>query len=242
MNAHVQSLDISALVRGNPTLIHPALIWDDRRAVLVDAGFPGQLELFRAAVEAAGIPFDRLDTLILTHQDLDHIGSAAAIRAAREGGLRVLTGADEAAYIAGERTPVKLAAMQANLPNLPEETRAFFQTMQAAFQASYLATDATLHDGEVLPIAGGLQVIATPGHTPGHICLYLPESRTLIAGDALTVRDGALACPSEAITHDMPESKRSLRKLAALPIDTVLTYHGGAFHGDCAPLIAALAG
>ena len=57
------------------SIIHPTLIWDDNTVVLVDAGFPGQLQQIREAMNKAGVPFDRLDKVIITHQDIDHIGS-----------------------------------------------------------------------------------------------------------------------------------------------------------------------
>ena len=50
--------------------------------------------------------------------------------------------------------------------------------------------DEYLEDGSRLELAGGLRVIFTPGHTPGHLSLYLERSKVLIAGDALTAEGG----------------------------------------------------
>ena len=72
-NVEVLELPTQSFVGGG--IIHPTLIWDDNTVVLVDAGFPGQLQQIREAMGSAGVPFDRLDKVIITHHDIDHIGS-----------------------------------------------------------------------------------------------------------------------------------------------------------------------
>ena len=98
-----------------------------------------------------------------------------------------------------------------------------------------------LVDGEILPLYGGIEVIHTPGHTPGHICLYLKSYRLLIAGDELRLEDGVLVGPVEAHTFDMPQALQSLKKLAAYDIETVICFHGGVYGPDAAGRIAELA-
>lgn len=56
-------------------IIHPTLLWDQEMAVLIDTGFPGQMEDLRVAMEKIRVPLDKLKVVILTHQDIDHIGS-----------------------------------------------------------------------------------------------------------------------------------------------------------------------
>ena len=55
-------------------VIHPILLWDDEMAV-IDTGFPGQIEDIQVEMEKVGVSFDKLKVVILTHQDIDHIGS-----------------------------------------------------------------------------------------------------------------------------------------------------------------------
>jgi glyoxylase-like metal-dependent hydrolase (beta-lactamase superfamily II) len=50
--------------------------------------------------------------------------------------------------------------------------------------------DEHLEDGDLLDLVGGIRVIFTPGHTPGHLSLYLERPRVLVAGDALTAEGG----------------------------------------------------
>ena len=102
--------------------------------------------------------------------------------------------------------------------------------------------DRLVVDGELLPLQGGTRVIHTPGHTPGHICLFVEQENLLLAADALRVVGGSLVGPAEAVTPDMPEALRSLRKLAELPVKRVLCYHGGLYEGaDIPGRIAELA-
>jgi glyoxylase-like metal-dependent hydrolase (beta-lactamase superfamily II) len=77
-----------------------------------------------------------------------------------------------------------------------------------------------------------VRVVFSPGHTPGHICLYHERSRTLIAGDALTAEDGRLRGPNPSATPDMPLAAQSVRKLAALDVQAIVCYHGGVVDDD----------
>ncbi len=76
----VEMLEISSSVLGAVRTIHPTLISADEALILVDAGFPGQMPLIRAAIEQAGAAFGQLRLIIITHHDVDHIGSLSAIQ------------------------------------------------------------------------------------------------------------------------------------------------------------------
>lgn len=67
------------------------------------------------------------------------------------------------------------------------------------------------------------------GHTLGHICLYLNQSKTLITGDALNVAEGQLLGPNPQHTYDMKLALLSLKKLTQYDIATVISYHGGLY-------------
>ena len=72
-------------------------------------------------------------------------------------------------------------------------------------------------------------MIHTPGHTPGHLSLFVKKAKLLIAGDELRVEEGELVGPNESATPDMESANASLRKLTDYDIDRVLCYHGGYF-------------
>ncbi len=233
-------LEISSDQMGRPSVIYPTLIWDNARVILVDAGFPGQLPLFRQAFEKVGASIDQLEAVILTHHDIDHIGGLPAILKELPGQVTVIAHQDEKPYIEGEKVPLKLAQMEANLDKLPEDRKAFYERFKTGFANSKVPVDETLTDGDVLPYCGGITVIFTPGHTLGHICLYIQQSKTLIAGDALRVESGALNATPAAINHDMDLYRNSLKKLAGYDIETVITYHGGLYQGNASQRIRQL--
>lgn len=60
-------------------MIHPTLLLDQEDAILIDTGFPGQFGELRAAIEKTGTSLRQLKAVILTHQDLDHIGNLPEI-------------------------------------------------------------------------------------------------------------------------------------------------------------------
>jgi glyoxylase-like metal-dependent hydrolase (beta-lactamase superfamily II) len=70
-------------------------------------------------------------------------------------------------------------------------------------------------------------VVHTPGHSPGHVSLYFPDEKLLVAGDALTARDDQLAGPSEEFTPDVDEATESVGKLVDRDVERTLCYHGG---------------
>lgn len=92
--------------------------------------------------------------------------------------------------------------------------------------------DVTFEDEETLPFCGGITVIHTPGHTPGHICLYLKANKLLIAGDALTVKDGVLSGPVPEFAQDIEMAYMSLKKLLKYDIEGIICYHGGLVYGE----------
>jgi glyoxylase-like metal-dependent hydrolase (beta-lactamase superfamily II) len=238
-------LEITATVMGRTTTIYPTLLSDEQNVVLVDTGFPGQLPLFREALEQAGFPLETLTKIIVTHQDIDHIGNLPEMLQHAPRTLEVLATEADRPYIQGEQmllkfTPQVIARFVASLPaDLPEEQR---QALKHRMEhPPHAPVDTTLADGQALPYGGGLIVIHTPGHMPGHLCLYHPESLTLIAADALTVAEGKLARPNPSVDADRALAGQSLTKLAHYEIESVITYHGGLYRGPANERIAELA-
>jgi glyoxylase-like metal-dependent hydrolase (beta-lactamase superfamily II) len=169
---------------------------------------------------------------LLTHQDSDHVGSLHALKEST--GAEVSALDIEIPYIDGRLAPVKSPPPEV-LERMPE-----FKAMLEKRKPT--AVDIALHDGQVLPIAGGVKVIATPGHTPGHMSLYLIRSKTLITGDAMVSEGGQLQGPMEQATPDMESANRSVKKLAALDVETIVCYHGGLVTDDANGQLKRVAG
>ncbi|MHC1720796.1 MAG: MBL fold metallo-hydrolase [Clostridiaceae bacterium] len=224
----IEMLEIPSInTMGKQTVICPTVIWDEDTVIMVDTGYPGQLPLIREAMEKAGADFEKLKMIILTHHDIDHIGTLSSILRVLPGKVKVLAHKEEKPYINGEKTPLKLAGMEVKLNSMPENMKEFYKKIKSAFQNSKADVDETLKDGDELPFCGGIKVIFTPGHTLGHICLYLEKSKTLIAGDLLRVVDGKLMKADPSINFDTELSNESLKKLQDYDIEKVICYHGG---------------
>ena len=188
---------------------------------LVDAGLPDQMEAISAALVEAGIGVGDLRRIIFTHQDLDHVGSGAAL--VRQSGARVLAHSADAPYIEGSLRLLKPS---------PEMLEQRPQMREVLERLEPVGIDEYVEDGTRLDLAGGTKVISTPGHTPGHISLYLERSKVLIAGDALRAERGSLNGPNPSMTLEMPTAIQSIRRLADLEIDTIVCYHGGVVSED----------
>lgn len=73
--------------------------------------------------------------------------------------------------------------------------------------------DKCLIDKDYFDFCGGIEIISTPGHMPGHISIYVKESKTLIVGDALVIESGELKIALPQYTLDIDEARKSVKKL-----------------------------
>ncbi len=87
----------------------------------------------------------------------------------------------------------------------------------------------------------GLDIIATPGHTPGHISVLDPLAGILVAGDALNGVEGSVGGPNPQFTSDMGEANRSVVKLAAFSFEVAVFGHGEPVEGGASGQVADLA-
>ena len=212
--------------------MNATLIWDDKNVILIDAGLPGQIENIREEVEKAGVSFDRINKIIITHHDLDHIGSLSSIVKNSKSEIEVLAHSGERPYIEGDKIGIKIT---------PERLSSMPDSMKETIKQLKTKVNRIVKDEENLPYCGGIEVIYTPGHTPGHICLYLRKYKALVTGDAMNVVNNELIGPNPEYTFDMKQAIESLKKLTKYDIETVICYHGGVFTKSSNERIAKLA-
>lgn len=202
----VHALPLEFEWEGTTRLIHPAAVETESGLVLLDTGFRHHVEELETQLRDAGFGFEDVELIVITHQDRDHAGALAAV--ADETGATTLAHVDDAPYIAGDEALLKGG-------EYPDHH-----------------VDIGVVDGVVIQTAAGeMQVVATPGHTPGHISLYLPEENLLIAGDAITAED-AFDGPNEDATPDMGTAIESIGRLATLEVERTLCFHGGYVEHD----------
>lgn len=226
----VEMLELTMDLMGSTSMIHPTLLFDAHHAMLVDVGMPGQLPAIIFALEKAGVPLERLDGVILTHQDIDHIGSIVDVLKAVGKPIPVYAHANDQPYIEGDREPLKMTRERVAqiLARLPEDARRRVEGILLHPPTTKVTNVVT--DGEILPFFGGIQVIFTPGHTPGHISLYHQPTKTLIAGDATVSQNGKILGPNPQAAPDLSQARESLKKFASFDVAQLICYHGGLCH------------
>ena len=211
--------------RGTET-IYPVVLESDKKKILVDCGYPGFGPLLEQALLAKGTSFSALTDIIITHHDLDHVGALHEI-VQQYPHLRIHASSVEREFIEGRQKAPRLIQAEKLFATLPEHMKPGALQFQKTLEAIQpVAVTGALASGT--HAFAGIKVIATPGHTPGHISLYLHDSKTLIAGDALVYADGKLGIANPEFTLDLPEAIRSVQKLAELEILTLICFHGGA--------------
>lgn len=240
MNLYI--LDVSYRVNGRAGTLYPVVLQQGSETVLVDCGYAGFLPLLQQAMEKHGLSLSDLTGVVITHHDIDHMGALAELKA-RYPTIRVYASAIEKPYIDGSRKSLRLQQAEDLYACLPEDQKAgaleFQQHLKSVQPA---AVDEAIPLDTDLPFMAGVRVVATPGHTPGHISLYLPELKTLVAADALACQDGVLDLANPQFTLDMPQALASIGKMQQLELDRVVCYHGGEVKGDIAAQLRALVG
>jgi glyoxylase-like metal-dependent hydrolase (beta-lactamase superfamily II) len=226
---NIEMLGLSIKLMGSERTIYPTLMWDEDNVILVDAGIPGYLLQLKNVMIEAGVSFDRLNKIIVTHQDIDHIGGIKGIISEKPE-VMVLAHEEDKPYIQGEKKIVRMnPQFMERINALPETERLKILDI---FENSSVKVNRTVSDGEVLPYCGGITVIHTPGHTPGHICLYHQMSKTLIVGDTMNIIDGQLVGPNiDMMSKDEAmDAINSLKKFIDYDVMNIITYHGGLFN------------
>jgi glyoxylase-like metal-dependent hydrolase (beta-lactamase superfamily II) len=192
------------------------LIESDDGLTLIDAGFPHKEAAVFGAIRGLGRSPDQLKHLIFTHSHPDHIGSAAAI--VRETGAKTYMHPLDipTAESGGPFRPMRPA------PGLLGQVlcRLFFHPEE---RLEPVAIDRPLTDGEILPIAGGFEVIHTPGHCAGQVALLWRPGRMLFAGDVGT---NVMGLGDPVGFENLDEGRASQRKLASLSFDAAGFGHG----------------
>ena len=221
-----QNIALLPISREGMGKLNLVLAWDDKNLVLIDAGLPGQTDDIVKAIEDEGFQAANLTHIIITHQDWDHIGCVRDLQKIAPA-LRVVAHIDEAPYIDGRTVPIKLAARLTEYDTMTEEQKAGIDRWKDMHENFPITVHEQVQDGQVLPICGGIEIAHVPGHTPGHIAVYLKESRIIVVGDAANIKDGEVVGSNPIHTYDMKQADESLGKIKECDLNGVVAYHTG---------------
>ncbi|RYZ52030.1 MAG: MBL fold metallo-hydrolase, partial [Chitinophagaceae bacterium] len=147
----------------------------------------------------------------------------------------------EAAWINGQEKPLRLQQAESIYACLPESQKPAAEAFQSYLESvKPVAVDCFLEEGCSWPLAAFVDIVATPGHTPGHISLYLKIEQMLLAGDAVVMQESMLELANPHYAISLPEAIASVEKLGRLPIQKLVCYHGGVMMQNTADAFAAL--
>ncbi len=183
---------------------------------LVDAGFPVDLPMILLALRRLRrVPRD-IELIVATHYHGDHVGTAAGLR--RRYGVRVAMHQEDSPFASGS---VPQHTCEAETLQLM-----FYTVLWPLFRYRHFDVDLRFKGNEMIDVLGGLEVIHTPGHSPGSICLYDEKNGILFSGDLIRNEKGVLEGPPPHFTPDTASASLSLQKIAGLDFDTLLPGHG----------------
>lgn len=225
-------LELNFEFNGNKETIYPVLLTDNKEKVLIDCGYPNFLVLIEECAAKNNIDISSLTKIIITHHDFDHMGALGEFKR-KYPHIKVMAAKEEVPYIEGKKKSLRLQQAEALYESLPDEEKPqaeiFHKTLEAVENCK---VDVALNHGDILDIAGGIEVVATPGHMPGHISLYHKESKSMIVGDALVLEKGELAIALPKYTLNFKEALKSVEELLNYDIDRIICYHGGVYTKD----------
>jgi len=203
--------------------------------VLIDAGLPGTARLIRRAAAARFGEDSRPGCIIMTHAHADHAGALENL--AREWDVPIYAHDLELPYLNGAAAYPPpdpsvgggmMPALSVLFPRGPFNVARWLQRLPSDLS---------------VPGMQGWKWMHTPGHTPGHVSFWRESDRALLAGDAFvtTNQESVYAVlnqkaemhgPPMYYTQNWDQSEASVKELAALNPELVISGHGRAMHGE----------
>lgn len=177
------------------------LVQGSKKNLLIDTGLPWEGDILESQLASIGLAKDDIHIVVLTHEHLDHIGCVPYF---------------------SPRTVIAAHSMAANKIALQDE----FVMMSKSFHLNVdeYHIDFHLHHGTNIDLGGvALQVLHTPGHSSGSICLYDSDQQVLFTGDTIFA-NGILGgiFPSGSIS----DYALTLRQLSTLRVKELYPGHG----------------
>ncbi len=206
----------------------------DRGWVLIDAGLFGTAGFIREAARARFGEGSRPAAIVMTHGHFDHVG---ALERLSEGwDAPVYAHRLERPYLDGS------AAYPAGDPSVGGGLMARLSPFYPTRPVNVSARLRDLPEDGTVPFMPGWRWIHTPGHSVGHVSLWRESDRVLVSGDAIVstgqesayevaVQEPEMHGPPMYLTLDWPAAQDSVRRLAALDPDLVVTFHGKPLQG-----------
>jgi glyoxylase-like metal-dependent hydrolase (beta-lactamase superfamily II) len=188
------------------------LVREDDGFTLIDTADSGQAQPIMQEAHKLGLPIVRI---VLTHAHIDHVGSLDALHVALPQ-AQVAISERDARFLSGDK------GLDPSEPQVP---------LRGSYSVCRTKPTLLLHEGDHI---GSLEVIATPGHTPGHLAFLDTRDRSVIVGDAFQTLGGVAVAGTFKPLFPLPAlatwhkglSLESARKLLALQPSLLAVGHG----------------
>ena len=187
----------------------------DGSVTLVDCGLKNAPGAIVRGLSAIGKNPGDVQRIVLTHAHDDHIGGAAEMIGAAGLSGAAMHEADAEFIRAG------------TLPSIDRSSTSgrIFARIPARPYAAFAVSE-VLTDGQVIDVAGGLRVVHTPGHTPGHISLLHESTGVLITGDSIFNMASRMTWALSAFCTSYEQSKNTAGRLGDLEFNVAAFTHG----------------
>lgn len=183
--------------RGN----YAYIIYDDD-VILIDTGRPGQGKGILKELNSMNIRPEDIKHILITHHDVDHIGNLALLEKVSD--ARIWASKGDIPYINGDK----------NRPGIKRIVSILMRTGKPGNISTYPQKQ------EI----GDIEIIPTPGHTPGHVCLLYED--VLLAGDLLRNSKGQLKPLTSFMNDDETALRKSIDKIDQFSFKWVCPAHG----------------
>jgi glyoxylase-like metal-dependent hydrolase (beta-lactamase superfamily II) len=177
-------------------------------------------EDFLHGLKVAGIPANRLRAILLTHWHNDHSAGAAFLQRAL--GVNVYYHAGDEPFLTRRSAASGIRGWMGK--RIPEEgVLVLLRGLLEEASPEPVTANHLVIDGEI--VEGEFRVLATPGHTKGHVAYVHEPTRTLFCGDALAVVADRLRLMARPVTPDLPAATISALRCLREPVDFICPGH-----------------
>ncbi|MFZ9986816.1 MAG: MBL fold metallo-hydrolase [Candidatus Nanopelagicales bacterium] len=192
-----------------------AFIEGDGSVTLVDCGLKRAPKRIVNALDSIGKHPRDVQRIVLTHAHFDHAGGAAQM-VDETSATGIDVHADDAGFVrSGTRPPGDSTSTAGRLLG---------RAPWGDFRSTTVSQE--LHDGQELPIAGGVRVLHTPGHTPGHISLLHQSSGLLITGDSIFNMNARMSWPTKLACTSFRQNVHTAHVLGEIDYSMAAFTHG----------------
>jgi glyoxylase-like metal-dependent hydrolase (beta-lactamase superfamily II) len=190
---------------------------DEDGLILIDTGVAGSVQRIERAVHETGMELTDIRHILLTHGHPDHAGSLAELKALT--GARTYMHSADASMVAEGRAMRRMVAA----PRLINKILYRVIVAPKPTTVEAVTVDELLSDGDEIPVAGGISVVHTPGHSEGHVVFRARAFDALFLGDAATTLVGLREfCAYEHLRQGM----MSLSRIGRLDFEVACFGHG----------------